>query len=78
MKALVAALALATLIAVPTFTQPANAARCPRRAPHLGLTATDRRQNSISSRRLDQASRRELFYLQNGQPSASRAPVSAP
>ena len=37
MKMLIAALALATLIAVPTFTTPVKRRRCPRRARHSGL-----------------------------------------
>jgi len=41
MKALIAALALATLIAVPTFAQLANAAPVSPATPHSGLTATD-------------------------------------
>ena len=41
MKMLFAALALAALIAVPTFTRPRTRRRYPRPARRSGLTATD-------------------------------------
>ncbi len=40
MKKFIAALALISLIAIPTLTQTANAAPVSRRAPHSGATAT--------------------------------------